>query len=44
MSTSLVLGVGALVLAVAGAGRFSADALALRRAERPGWLRTIVQQ
>ena len=40
----LVLGITAFVLAVAGAGRFSADALALRGRERSGLLRTIAQQ
>lgn len=40
----LLLGAASLALAVAGAGRYSADALALRDARRPGWLRTIAQQ
>ncbi len=42
----LILGTAALVLAVAGAGRLSADALALRGKERPRWMRhmrTIAQ-
>ncbi len=43
----LVLGAASLALAVAGAGRLSADALALRGRERPRWarhMRTIAQQ
>ncbi len=43
----LILGVASLALAVAGAGRLSADALALRGRERPRWarhMRTIAQQ
>ena len=43
----LVLGIGCLALALAGAGRFSLDALALRGKQRPGWvrqMRTIAQQ
>jgi putative oxidoreductase len=37
----LVLGAASLALAVVGAGRFSADALALRGRQRPGWLRQM---
>ncbi len=40
----MVLGAAALVLAVAGAGRFSVDAFALRGRQRTGLLRTIAQQ
>jgi putative oxidoreductase len=43
----LILGVASWVLAVAGAGRLSADALALRGRDRPRWarhMRTIAQQ
>jgi len=37
----LMLGAGCIALAIAGAGRFSADALALRGRERPGWVRQV---
>lgn len=40
----LTLGAGCLALAVAGAGRFSADAVALRGRNRPGWMRAIAHQ
>lgn len=43
----LLLGTGSLALLVAGAGRFSLDALALRGKQRPAWvrgMRTIAQQ
>ena len=40
----LVLGSASVALLIAGAGRFSADALALRGRQRPMWLRAIVQQ
>jgi putative oxidoreductase len=40
----LVLGTACVALLAAGAGRFSADALALRGRQRPAWLRTIAQQ
>jgi putative oxidoreductase len=40
----LLLGTGCVALLIAGAGRFSADALALRGRQRPAWLRTIAQQ
>ena len=39
-----VLGTACVALLVAGAGRFSADALALRGRRRPRWLRAIAQQ
>jgi putative oxidoreductase len=40
----LVLGAACVSLVMAGAGRFSADALALRGRRRPTWLRAITQQ
>jgi putative oxidoreductase len=43
----LLLGAGCLVLAIAGAGRLSADALMLRGRQRGGWvryMRTLAQQ
>jgi len=40
----LVLGAGCVALLIAGAGRFSADALALRGRQPPTWLRAIAQQ
>jgi putative oxidoreductase len=43
----LLLGAGCVAVAVAGAGRFSADALALRGRDRPAWrrhMRTLAQQ
>jgi putative oxidoreductase len=40
----LVLGTACVALLAAGAGRFSADALAVRGRRGPRWLRVIVQQ
>jgi putative oxidoreductase len=39
-----VLGTACVALLMAGAGRFSADALALRGRERPRWLRAIAPE
>jgi putative oxidoreductase len=40
----LLLGAACLAVAIAGAGRLSLDALALRGRDRAGWLRTFAQQ
>jgi hypothetical protein len=40
----LLLGGACAALVVAGAGRFSADAVALRGRRRPAWLRVTVEQ
>jgi putative oxidoreductase len=40
----LLLGAACVALVMAGAGRFSADALVLRGRRRPTWLRAITQQ
>jgi len=39
-----MLSAACVALVVAGAGRFSADALALRGRQGPTWLRAIAQQ